>query len=74
MLEKALGKILVSKSRAILLLEADFNALHKIIFNGRILPTLENNNLIPAEVLGSRRSQSTIHIVLNKKLITNITN
>lgn len=53
-LEKSLGKILVEKLRAMLLLEADFNALHKIIFNGRILPTLETNNMIPSEIIGGR--------------------
>ena len=57
-----------------MLLEADFNALHKIIVNGRILPILEKNDLIPAEILGGRRSQSTIHVALNKKLIADITN
>ena len=56
MLEKSLGKILVLKLWAILLLEADFNALHKIIFNGRILPALEKNNLIPVEILRGRQS------------------
>ena len=74
MLEKFLRKILVSKLRTILLLEADFNALHKIIFNGRILLVLEKNNLIPAEILGGRWSQSAIHVALNKKLIADIAN
>ena len=73
-LEKFLGKILVEKLRAMLLLEADFNALHKIIFNGRILPTLERNNVIPSEIIGERKSQSAIHDALNKKLITDISN
>ena len=54
MLEKLPGKILVSKLRVILLLEADFNALHKIIFNGRILPALEKEGLIPQEIMGGR--------------------
>ena len=74
MLEKSPRKILVLKLRAILLLEADFNALHKIIFNGRILPVLEKDDLIPLDILGGRRSQSTLHIVLNKKLIADISN
>jgi len=73
-LEKLPGKILVSKLRAILLLEADFNALHKIIFNGRILPALEKEGLIPQEIMGGRRSQSTTHVALNKKLIADIAN
>ena len=71
-LEKSSGKILVLKLRAILLLEADFNALYKIIFNVRILPALEKDNLILSEILGGRRSQSTLYIALNKKLIVDI--
>ena len=39
--KKLPGKIYVSKIRVILLLEADFNTLHKIIFNKRILSMLE---------------------------------
>ena len=51
MLEKVLGKLSVSKLRVILLLEANFNTLHKIIFNRRILPTLEKKHLIPYEIV-----------------------
>ena len=41
MLENTEGNINVQKLRAILLLEVDFNAMHKIIFNSRMTPTLE---------------------------------
>ena len=41
MLEKALENIDIKKLRVILLLEADFNAVYKIIFNGRIMPRLK---------------------------------
>ena len=41
MLKKQLNNISVSKLRAILLLEADFNTSNKIIFNTRLIPTLE---------------------------------
>ena len=41
MLEKERGNINIAKLIAILLLEADFNELNKIIFNLRVLPTLE---------------------------------
>lgn len=64
----------MSKLRAILLLEDDFNILHKIIFKSRILLDLESKNLIPAEVIGGRRSQSAIHAALNKTLIADIAN
>ena len=64
----------VQKLRAILLLEADFNALHKIIFNNRLIPNLEANNAIPMEVIGGRRSQAATHLALDKKLIADIAN
>ena len=56
MLEKAEGIIDMKKLRAILLLEADFNAAHKIIFSNRLIPNLEAMNAIPAEVIVGRRS------------------
>ena len=73
-LEKASGKILVSKLRAILLLKADFSIIYKIIFNYKILPTLKSKNLILAEIMGGRRSQSAVHVALNKKPIADISN
>ena len=69
MLEKVLGKILVSKLRAILLLETGFNTLHKIYFNRRVLPALERHNLMPTEILGGRESHSTLHVALEKNLL-----
>ena len=73
-LEKALGKLSISKLRAILLLEADFNKLYKIIFNRRILPALEKKYLIPYKIVGGLKGQSAIHGALNKKLIADISN
>ena len=46
MLEKQPGKIDVQKLRDILSLEADFNSNHRLIFNGRLMPRLEEENLI----------------------------
>jgi len=43
------------KPRAILLLEADFNTVCKIIFNGRMISRLEEDNAILKEIIGSRR-------------------
>ena len=73
-LEKAEGIIDVIKLWAILLLEADFNTTHKIIFNNRLIPTLEEINIIPREVIGGRRSQAATHLALDKKLISDIAN
>lgn len=74
MLEKVAGDINVQKLRAILLLEADFNALHKIMFNNRLTPKLEESGMIPIEIIGGRRSQAATHLALNKKLIADIAN
>jgi len=54
MLEKSLGNINVQKLGVILLLELGFNALHKIIFNRRMIPVLEVQDKIPYEIIGSR--------------------
>ena len=56
MLEKVSGNINVQKPRAVLLLEADFNMMQKIIFNNRLNPKLEAANTIPMEVIGGRRA------------------
>ena len=55
MLEKKLNELLVSKLRAMLLLEADFNAANKIIFNTRLIHTLESKSEIPREIVVGRR-------------------
>jgi len=47
MLEKSSRNINVAKLRAILLLEADFNAFNKIIFNTRVMLLIEVNAQIP---------------------------
>ena len=57
-----------------LLLEADFNGLHKINFNGRLMPHLEATSSTPQESIGDRRSQATTHLALSKKLIADVSN
>jgi hypothetical protein len=74
MLEKSAGDVNVQKLRVILLLEADFNVMHKIIFNSRLIPSIEAANAIPMEVIGDRRSQAAIYLALDKKLIVDIAN
>ena len=55
-------------------MEADFNGLHKINFNGRIMPYLEATSSIPQEIIGGRRSQAATHLALSKKLIADASN
>ena len=74
MLEKALCKIIVSRQRVIIFLEADFNVLHKIIYNQHILSALEQQNLIPTEIVSGHKSQAAIHVAVNKKLMSEIYN
>ena len=50
MLEKAPSNFLVEKLRALLLLEADFNALHNINFNGRLMSSLETSSVMPQKI------------------------
>ena len=64
----------MKKLRVILLLEADFNAVRKIIFNGRMMLRLEKANIIPNEIIDSKRIQVAIYLALNKKLISDIAN
>ena len=66
-LEKMKGIIQVDKFQDILLLDADLNALHKIMFNGRVLPALEDKKLIPIEIIGGRCEQFSNHVALSKK-------
>ncbi len=54
MLEKTLGVTLVSKLRAILLMEADFNATNKIIYGGRMMTNVRRCNLMPEEIFSEK--------------------
>ncbi len=54
MLEKVIGVRLVSKLRAILLMEADFNAMNKEVYGVRMLEEARKYKLIPEEVLSEK--------------------
>ena len=54
MLEKMFGCKLVSKLRAILLMEADFNFSNKQIFGVRMLDNVRKYNLMPEEIFSER--------------------
>ena len=61
MLEKDPVNFTDEKLRAILFLEADFNALFEINFNGRLMPSLEASSSIAQEIIRGRRSQVATH-------------
>jgi len=46
MLEKTRGQIKVTKLRVILLLEVDFNTLNKLVFNFKLMLSLEDKKVI----------------------------
>ena len=73
-MEKSPSKMMVSKLRDILLLGANFNALHNVVFNHRILLALEQNNLIPMEIVDGWKIQAEIHVAINKKLMSDVSN
>ena len=52
MLEKSLEKVNIIKLRAILLLEANFNALYKIVFNKHLILDLEKYDSMLIEIIG----------------------
>ena len=54
MLEKVLGCNLVTKLRAILLMEADFNATNKIVYGRRMLDTVRDHGMMPEEVFSEQ--------------------
>ena len=54
MLEKMFGVRLVSKLRAILLMEADFNAMNKEVYGVRMLEEARIYKLVPEEIFSEQ--------------------
>jgi len=54
MLEKMFGARLVSKLRAILLMEADFNAMNKEVYGVWMLDNARQYKLIPEEIFSEQ--------------------
>ena len=71
MLEKTLGVTLVTKLRAILLMEADFNATNKIIYGNRMIEKAQEYNLMPEEIF-SERNRMADNGTLSKTLFCNL--
>ena len=72
MLEKTLGVTLVSKLRAILLMEADFNATNKIVYSDRLMKNVRKHNQMPEEIF-SKKNRMANNGTLCKTLFYNIT-
>eukprot|EP00956_Cyclotella_meneghiniana_P027276 scaffold60862_cov41-Cyclotella_meneghiniana.AAC.6 len=73
MLEKKLGVRLINKLRAILLMEADFNAANKIIYGERMMDNVRKYQLMPDDIFSERAREATDG-GLGKKLFTDIVN
>jgi hypothetical protein len=54
MLEKTLGVTLVTKLRAILLMEADFNTSNKIVYGNRMMAKVREHDLMPEEIFSEK--------------------
>ena len=52
---KKTADISVMKLRAMLFLDADYNEMNKNIFNTQLIPTPEEWNIIPREIMRGRR-------------------
>ncbi len=72
MLEKTLGVTLVSKLRAILLMEADFNATNKIVYGDRMMKNVRKYNQMPEEIF-SKKNKMANDGTLCKTLFYDIT-
>ncbi len=70
MLEKTLGVTLVTKLRAIILMEADFNASNKIIYGIRMMRQAHKYRMIPNEIY-SEKNQMADNGTLTKTLFFN---
>jgi hypothetical protein len=53
MLEKIPGCALINKLRSILLMEADFNAMNKLLYGVCLLATIREHTLMPEEICTS---------------------
>jgi len=57
MLEKKVGSIIVDKLRAILLMEADFNMVNKMMVGHRMIRKAEQHGTLPSDNTGGRRGE-----------------
>jgi hypothetical protein len=72
MLEKTLGVTLVTKLRAILLMEGNFNAANKIVYGTQMLDNARKYRLMPEEIF-SKKNRMANNGMLCKTLFYNIT-
>ena len=71
MLEIIEGNINIEKLRGILLIEADYNFLSKILLGVRLM-RLVDLEISSEELKGSRKRYEAIDVTLNRKLVRDI--
>ena len=64
MFEKIAGVALISKQRAILLMEADFNCHNKLIFGSRMMALGREHGLVPDEIFSAKGKTAEDAILL----------
>ena len=69
MLEKIKGNIIVDKLRAILLMEADFNFINKLMFGHRLIRNCTDHKRLPQELYGGLANRSAQEVAINRRLV-----
>ena len=72
MLEKIKGVMKVDKLRAILLMEADFNFINKLMFGNRLIKQCTKFKRFPDELYGGLANRSAQEVGVNRRLILDL--
>ena len=72
LLEKKEGLRIIQKLRAILLMEADFNMVNKIMIGDRMIKQAEKHGELPADTIGGRKDMASHEGGLNRVLMSDV--
>ena len=59
----------MEKLQGILLMEADYNFLSKLLLGRRLMRSVEARNSFPEELSSNRKRHEAIDVALNRKLV-----
>ena len=68
-MKKIKGNINLEKLQGILLMEADYNFISKLLLEIRLMRSIEARNGFPEELADSRKRHEAIDVALNRKLV-----
>ena len=71
MLKKIAGVAVVTKPRAILLMEAEFNCHNRLIFGDRMMKLAQENGLVPEDIY-SKKGKTPEDAILQQVLVYDI--